>query len=647
LGLRWLSAGLPRALDRLGSAEMPSVGGGARHAALDGVSHAEASALLESLQRLHAREEPDGKQLPSTLLPLLVHAWRAVAFAASTAAAAAELEAPDPTPAASAAPIHRELQPLRGLQLRPVVLQYALAREYQLFPSVDMPPGPKWHMLAEEGAELVRALLSGDPLPAATAEMLGARAGADSPRCCACSERLATHRAMPCGHVLTCSHCASSLRTPTCPACGVPCTTECMYGPCSSLLWCDMNELLVLIVSLLPPPTLTDTVAIAQLLGIAAVGQALLITCGASVQGQERPTCSAEPRTAAAFPADAAEAVRMQLAAAVPADAAEAVRAELAAAAGVRISPESPRGADLAAAVEVSVRRYNRYARAVLASLWLAPSDNQPQWPLPSAADMLASRESCETILRWVQSAAATGASVEGVQEMEEDVPSPLQPTDDVAPSTQPKKDLLQPSQQELQLTQTSAELEPMGADDLAPQTEAWPRSLVQVAPRAAPSLDSLPPLYLYRMSKDFNTLAAMLHGKPCARCHKPPPETALCLVCGAILCAGTLCQNNLAMTSTDEGQDEPACVLHARECGAGCGIFYLVHEGRVLLVDSGAAAYFPSIYLDSHGEEDPMLRRGQPLYLNSRRQTALHRLWLTHAVPIRVGHALDTARNI
>lgn len=64
-----------------------------------------------------------------------------------------------------------------------------------------------------------------------------------------------------------------------------------------------------------------------------------------------------------------------------------------------------------------------------------------------------------------------------------------------------------------------------------------------------------------------------------------------------------------------------------------------------MLLVGSGQAAYCPSIYLDSHGEEDHMLRRGQPLYLNTGRQVALHRLWLTHTVPVQVGRALDTAR--
>lgn len=562
LALRWLRAGLPRALDRLASAEMPSVGGGARHAALDGVTPAEAAAMLESLQRLNAPGEPHGQPLPSTLLPFLVRAWRAVAFAASTAAVAAELEAPDAAPAASAAPLHRELQPLRGLQLRPVLLQYALAREYRLFPAVDVPPGPKWHMLAEEGVQLVRSLLSGGPLPAATAEMLGARTGADGRRCCACHERLATHRARLCGHTLTCFQCASSLGSSTCPACGVLCTAERMYGPCSSLLWCDLNELLVLIVSILPPPTPTDAAAIAQLLGIAAAGQALLVACGAEAQGQGRPTGAAEPSASAPL-----------------AEAAEAMRARLAAAAGVRVSSDAPRGANLAVAVEGSVGRYNRYARAVLASLWPAPPDDQLEWQLASAGEVLSSLEALEAILSWVKSAADTAAGEAGAVEMKDDVSPSSQPQDDVPPPPQPQEDVPPSPQPELELTRDLSDLEPMEADVGSHRSEAWPRSLVQVAPRPAPSLDSLPQPYLYRMPKDFNTLAAMLHGKPCVHCHKPPAETALCLVCGAILCAGFMCQKNLATPSLFV--DDRAFMLHARTCGAGCGIFYMVHEVR------------------------------------------------------------------
>ena len=77
---------------------------------------------------------------------------------------------------------------------------------------------------------------------------------------------------------------------------------------------------------------------------------------------------------------------------------------------------------------------------------------------------------------------------------------------------------------------------------------------------------------------------------------------------------------------------------------------FYLLHEGRVLLTYSSGELhegraiphFYPSIYLDAHGEEDHKLRRGRPLFLSAQRQADLHHLWLTHAIPITVARALD-----
>ena len=40
------------------------------------------------------------------------------------------------------------------------------------------------------------------------------------------------------------------------------------------------------------------------------------------------------------------------------------------------------------------------------------------------------------------------------------------------------------------------------------------------------------------------------------------------------------------------------------------------------------------------HGEEDHGLRRGKPLFLNAARQAAIHKLWITHAVPLEVARA-------
>ena len=148
-------------------------------------------------------------------------------------------------------------------------------------------------------------------------------------------------------------------------------------------------------------------------------------------------------------------------------------------------------------------------------------------------------------------------------------------------------------------------------------------------------------------MPKDFYTLSTLLHARPCALCGEPPTDTALCLVCGDILCATPSCRGEPEQALR---HGEMPCSRHANTCGAGCGMFYLLHEGRVLLTYSSGelhegraiSHFYPSIHLDAHGEEDHKLRRGRPLFLSAQRQADLHHLWLTHAIPITVARALD-----
>ncbi|XP_066328851.1 uncharacterized protein [Miscanthus floridulus] len=45
-------------------------------------------------------------------------------------------------------------------------------------------------------------------------------------------------------------------------------------------------------------------------------------------------------------------------------------------------------------------------------------------------------------------------------------------------------------------------------------------------------------------------------------------------------------------------------CQNHALQCGAGIGIFLLVRKTTILLQRSARLAFWPSLYLDSFGEE-------------------------------------------
>ena len=140
--------------------------------------------------------------------------------------------------------------------------------------------------------------------------------------------------------------------------------------------------------------------------------------------------------------------------------------------------------------------------------------------------------------------------------------------------------------------------------------------SLVRNPSLTFPSLIELPHLYQ-------SLLVEWLHTK-CLRCNKVPKEPALCLVCGQLTC----CAESCCCDSRTRGE----CTQHSLVCGARTGIFLLLRQTSILILSGSHACIYSSPYLDMHGEEDPSLKRGKPLYLDKNRYQALNLLWATGA---------------
>ena len=68
--------------------------------------------------------------------------------------------------------------------------------------------------------------------------------------------------------------------------------------------------------------------------------------------------------------------------------------------------------------------------------------------------------------------------------------------------------------------------------------------------------------------------------------------------------------------------------------------IFLMLRKTTLIFVNAITlqAAMLPSVYLDDHGEEDPGLRRGRPIFKNEDAVRTLLNLWLTG------GFFMDTA---
>ena len=115
-----------------------------------------------------------------------------------------------------------------------------------------------------------------------------------------------------------------------------------------------------------------------------------------------------------------------------------------------------------------------------------------------------------------------------------------------------------------------------------------------------------------------------MLGRCKCATTRAFPEEPAVCLLCGELLCAGSQCckQNGVG-----------ALTRHAGTCGAGVGLFLLVHKCTTVIVRGSYAAYSVSPYVDAHGEEDPSLKRGRPLGLDAERVRHLWKMLASHGI--------------
>ena len=296
----------------------------------------------------------------------------------------------------------------------------------------------------------------------------------------------------------------------------------------------------------------------------------------------------------------------------------EELRALLAAEAAIPVALTALTGVALVRAVAEEVRHFQLVTALLHGAVCGAPANSaRPTRPALSAAAVLRCPDGLALARRWASSVTKSATAV---------VTATARPSVTTAP---PVTSLISAAAVG---AATSVTVERGAAPVLAP----CPCALhVLFLPQR------LPTLQLQRMPPDFATLTMQLHRRTCAACGKVPQvEPALCLICGALLCAGPSCKRVKGLDEPREGE----CTRHARRCGLGVGIFALVHQGVTLLVDGRRSAFHPSLYLDAHGEEDLMLRRGKPLFLSTARQAALHRLWLAQAVPLEVARSRASA---
>eukprot|EP01114_Cavostelium_apophysatum_P014387 TRINITY_DN3722_c0_g1_i4.p1 TRINITY_DN3722_c0_g1~~TRINITY_DN3722_c0_g1_i4.p1 ORF type:complete len:1886 (+),score=640.18 TRINITY_DN3722_c0_g1_i4:152-5809(+) len=140
------------------------------------------------------------------------------------------------------------------------------------------------------------------------------------------------------------------------------------------------------------------------------------------------------------------------------------------------------------------------------------------------------------------------------------------------------------------------------------------------------PRLYTAAPFSLIPLPDRYQDLLATYSKVKCKKCETVPPTAALCLLCGALVCAGNPCCRTDEFTHTGE------CTEHAALC-AGFGLFLILKMSSVLVIRGERHSFWGSPYLDQHGEEDIHLARGNTLYLSKERYEQLRELFVSHRI--------------
>lgn len=113
--------------------------------------------------------------------------------------------------------------------------------------------------------------------------------------------------------------------------------------------------------------------------------------------------------------------------------------------------------------------------------------------------------------------------------------------------------------------------------------------------------LGGLRPFRLQELPSDFQTLVQTYYKRKCRNCKKQPKESAICLLCGDIVCFMQKCCSNGVLKGMKSQEGELS--FHTRTCEGGNAIFLCTTNGKIILVDEERSSQRPSPYVNKFGE--------------------------------------------
>lgn len=152
-----------------------------------------------------------------------------------------------------------------------------------------------------------------------------------------------------------------------------------------------------------------------------------------------------------------------------------------------------------------------------------------------------------------------------------------------------------------------------------------------------------LPVNHLIDLPDDYSQLINQISSFTCPSSKGNDSQLpTMCLVCGLVVCSQSYCcQTEIKDLKVG------AATEHTYRCGAGVGILLRVRECQIVLLAGTKGCFIPAPYVDSYGETDQGLRRGNPLHLCKDSYKNLQKMWFTHCIPETVAHNIESHMNL
>ncbi|XP_048736873.2 E3 ubiquitin-protein ligase UBR2-like isoform X4 [Ostrea edulis] len=148
---------------------------------------------------------------------------------------------------------------------------------------------------------------------------------------------------------------------------------------------------------------------------------------------------------------------------------------------------------------------------------------------------------------------------------------------------------------------------------------------------------------HLIHLPDDYSQLINQISSFTCPSSNGNDSQLpTMCLVCGVVVCSQSYCcQTEIKDTKVG------AATEHTLRCGSGMGILLRVRECQIVLLAGTKGCFIPAPYVDSYGETDQGLRRGNPLHLCKDSYKNLQKMWFTHCIPETVAHNIESHMNL